>query len=97
MYSVQKNCGVHGFQPWKDIDAYMIHAIGFPDVLLLFSGIEYHSIRRNAMQVTLTLPEHLADWLNDKDIFREDIDPEDIVLACLEDAYEDDRHGQDDA
>lgn len=48
------------------------------------------------MQVTLTLPSHIAAWVNDKNIFKEDTGPEDIVLACLQDAFEDDQHGEDD-
>lgn len=48
------------------------------------------------MQITLTLPGHIARWVTDKDIFRDDIEPEDVLLACIEDAYEDDQHGADD-
>lgn len=47
--------------------------------------------------ITVALPEHLKNWLHDKNIFKEDTGPEAIILACLEDAYEDDhQHGEDD-
>ncbi len=47
------------------------------------------------MQLVITLPSHLEQWLREK--FREEVSPEEIVLAALQDAYEDDRHGEDDA
>lgn len=47
------------------------------------------------MQVTMTFPGHITAWVNDRNIFREDATPEDILMACILDAYEDDRHGED--